>query len=352
MLADTPTGNDPRFVEGTVIAVDSKRFVCKVMTDFKQFYDGVPWASNVFDTPVFNDRVRVDNVQGYPIITCILSRVGTPSGFTPNIDTGEGIDTGNYSTLGRGLVIEPNKPEDLVSGDKIVSNEMGGVYGLLKGGTFIARASKLAQILLSKYDDLVRIVGRNYELFTDTFADYAVSVRGRIYRYIGYGDTLENSRGDIHKYQEYYGDVALGQFLGGSYYGVDSGTYPVATDIIRRMLIVGDPNSIFRQDLYKSTGQYHTVVQNAGATIYTYVNQTNGTYDVKTLNGTYTQITTTPTSVIVTYNGTNKVTIDNDKIELDFGGDSKVSVTSSQLELSYNSGAHFIKVDATGTHLG
>lgn len=336
MLFDIPYGNDPRFFEAYVLAVDNQRKVCKLLTDFKQALDGVPWVREVGE-PVFNDRVLVSTILGYPMIHGILSRVGEPTDYSPDIDDGAEVDTGSYSQLGRNLVNDPEKPKDLVSEDKIVSNRMGGLFGLLKGGTFVARASKLSQILLSKYDDLVRIVGRSYELFTDACTDVAVSVRGRIYRFKGYADTLANSRGDIYKYQEHYGDTVLANQLKWNYYGFTPGSFsalPAANDVIRKYLVSGTPNNLFEQRVHL-TGQYYTVAQNAAGSATTIVNQTNATFDVQTTNGTHTRITTTPTTVTVTYNGTNTITI-----------------TSSSINLSYNSGAHFTTIDATGVHLG
>lgn len=369
MIFDVPNSNDPRFFEAYVLAIDSQRKVCKLLTDFKQALDGVPWAHGI-EEPVFNDRVQVSTILGYPLIHGILSSIGEPSSYSPDIDAGTEIDTGNYSPLSRNLVHDPEKPKDIVSEDRVVSNRMGGLFGLLKGGSFVARASKLSQILLSKYDDLVRIVGRNFELFTDACTDVVVSVRGRIYRFTGYADTLSNSRSNTYKYQEHVGDTVLSSLLQGNYYGYNPTTFailPAANDTIRKYLITGTPNNLFQQDVHL-TGQYYTIVQNAAGTASTYVDQTNATFDIKTLNGTFTRITTTPTSVVITYNGTNIVTIDSGKIKADFGGTNTVTIDSGKIEadfggltkctldsakaqLNYVSGGNTVSANATGVEL-
>jgi len=370
MLFDVPFPNDPRFFEAYVLAVDNQRKVCKLLTDFKQALDGVPWDAGI-EEPVFNDRVQVSTVLGYPVIYGILQRIGEPATYSPDIDNGAEIDTGNYSQLSKNLVHDPEKPKDVVSEDKILSNRMGGIFGLLKGGSFIARASKLSQILLSKYDDLVRIVGRSYELFTDACTDVVVSVRGRIYRFVGYSDTLSNSRGDIYKYQEHYGDTVLAQTLKWNYYGYTPTTFaalPAANDIIRKYFVTGSPSNLFQQDLHL-TGEYYTVVQNAAGSSVTYVDQTNATFDVKTTNGTFTQITITPSVVTITYNnsntitidsgkieatygGSNKVTIDSGKVEMNYGGSNKVTANSSGISFSFNNGTHFCNVNSSGITFG
>lgn len=353
MLYDVPNPNDPRFFEAYVLAVDTQRKVCKLLTDFKQALDGVPWIQDIED-PKFNDRVLVSTILGYPVVHGVLPGIGESATYSPNIDDGTEVDTGNYSQLSRNLVQDPEKPKDLLSEDKVISNRMGGLFGLLKGGSFTARASRLSQILLSKYDDLVRIVGRNFELFTDACTDVIVSVRGRIYRFTGYADTLSNGRGDVYKYQEHYGDTVLSTALRGNYYGYNTTTFaalPAANDIIRKYFVTGTPNNLFQQELHLS-GQYYSIVQNTAGTASTYVDQTNATFDVKTLNGTYARITTTPTSIVVTYNGTNVVTVSSSKLELDFNGSNKATVTSSSISLSYSSGTHFCTIDSTGVHLG
>jgi hypothetical protein len=313
-IFETSRSSDNRYFEGYVLAVDIKRAVCKIQTDYGQSLNGVPWISSIYDSPEFTDRVLVISTLGYPIIVGILPRVGLPTETATPIDTGESeADPGNYSALSQNLVNDPLKPWDMVGGDKIFSNQMGGLFGLLRGGTFIAKASKLAQILISKYDDLVRIVGRNYEVFTDLSSDIIASVRGRVYRFIGYSDTLANGRGVVYKYREYYGDTVLGGLLHGDYYGQTPSSFEALTAadaIIRKYKIVSGANTLFYQDLYHDTGRYYTKVQNVGATAYTYIDQTNAIVDVKADNGTdYTRIEVEPQSVTVTYNGVNTIKI-------------------------------------------
>lgn len=406
MIFNSSHDPDSRFFEGTVLAVDHVRSVCKILSSYRQSFDGVPWLSSIYDPPVFGDRVLVATVTGDPIIFGILPRTGLQNANTPNIDTDTVTDTGNYTSLANGLVNDPDKPSDLLSGDKVISNEMGGVVGLLRGGTFIAKASRLAQIIAFKYDDLVRIIGRNYELFTDSCIDVIASVRGRIYRFKGYADTLSNARTDSFKYEELYGDTVLANSLKWNYYGLTPVTYaaqPVANEVIRKYKILNGGNLYFYQDLYHNDGRLYTKVQTSSTTAYTEVNQTNATYDIKTDNGTsFTRIQTQPGAVTITYNTsgtvytvtldnskaeiklvagsvTNTITVNETKIEAKFDDGSIVGTTTmdaNKVEHSYDSGSsvnrmyldpttasldfnvvagvptHFIKVDSSGVHLG
>ena len=340
-MFSTPISNDTRFFEALVLGIDSQRDVCKILTSFNQSMSDVPWVSSIYESPVFGDRVFVSTAMGYPIIVGILPRIGEDDGTNAVIEDGSGIDTGNYSSLNRGLVNNPSKPSDIVSGDRVVSNDMNGIYGLLRGGSFIARASRMAQILLSKFDELARIVARNYELFTDFTTDIYASVRGRVYRFVGYSHTLSAGRADTYKYQELYGDTVLGDSLKWNYYGLTPSTFsaqPASNAIIRKYRVVDGANTLFYQDLYHDTGRYYTRVQNSAGTTYTYLDHVNNSYDLKSDDGTtFTRVQATPGSMVVTFNGpnVNKITVNNDMIEL-----------------SFNNGAHYLRVNSTGVHQG
>jgi hypothetical protein len=330
--------------------------------------------------PLFNDRVFVNTAMGHPVITGVLPRVGEEDAAAPQIHTGERIETGNYTALSRSLVNNPAKPTDIVSGDKVISNRMGALLGILRGGTVTAKASRLSQILLSKYDDLVRIIGRNFELFTDLSVDVYASVRGRAYRYTGYSESLSAGRSDNYKYEELHGDTKLANSLRWNYYGLTPSTFsalPAADSIIRKYRIINGANLYFYQDLYYNDGRYYTKVQNSAATAYTEVNQTNATFDVKTDDGTsFTRVQTQPGALTLTFDGTNDgslvidgtnlkltyiiggnshtILINSSKMELTYVGatTNKAIIDGTKVQLSYNNAAHYITVDSTGVHMG
>ena len=58
-------------------------------------------------------------------------------------------------------------PNDLMPGDKKIMGKAGNFLGILSGGLTILQAGKLSQIVMSKLGDLVRIVSRNFEVFSD-----------------------------------------------------------------------------------------------------------------------------------------------------------------------------------------
>jgi hypothetical protein len=58
-------------------------------------------------------------------------------------------------------------PKDLMPGDKILMGKLGNMLGILAGGVSILKASPLSQIILTKFNDTVKVVSRNFELYSD-----------------------------------------------------------------------------------------------------------------------------------------------------------------------------------------
>ena len=69
----------------------------------------------------------------------------------------------------KGLGRKPYRwgPADLMPGDKMIMGKLGNYLGILSGGLAVLRGGPLSQIILSKYRDYVKIISRNFELFTD-----------------------------------------------------------------------------------------------------------------------------------------------------------------------------------------
>lgn len=356
-LFASPTTGDHSTLEGEVTSVDAIRKACQVKTAFGQNLTGVIWLNHC--SPRFGDRVLMNTSTTNAIIIGVLPKIGTDTDFAVNIDSdGSQVisDTGNYAGLGNGVLNDPDKPGDIIAGDQIISNDAGGLYGLLRGGGFIAKASRLAQIFLSKYDDLVRIVGRNYELFTDMCIDVVANVRGRAYRFIGYSNSLANARNDIYEYQEYYGDTVLGEQLRGNNYGYTPITFaalPAANSVIKKHTVRTAANQLLMRSETNTNGEVLTEVQNAAATSVARFNHTSGLIDTKvTVSGAYTQVKHDGATVTASYNGVNTATISTSSITLSYNnGAQTVVLDGTKVYLSYGSGAHSVTIDNTGVHL-
>lgn len=239
--------NDPNsvFVKAKVLNVDIKRGVCRCVTDNGHMLTNVRWGY-----PLGQHKERGDNSHPVPEERVVLVKVagehvifmstGAPqvldSTVRASINRGRGAsdfhERFNQSNGDDNLRREGSSPSEMVPGDKVFTGDRGGLFGLLRGGTFIAKASALSQLIISKLDDLVRIVSRNYEMFSDAMVHYSVNLRGRPYTYLGYFQTQTSSRQDSPDYYEVFGDVACGDEAKESYLS-DGLTLPATDDVVK-----------------------------------------------------------------------------------------------------------------------
>jgi len=56
---------------------------------------------------------------------------------------------------------------DLFDGDKVLSTGEDVTLGLFQGGIALLKASPLAQIVLGKYKDFIRMIGRRFQIYSD-----------------------------------------------------------------------------------------------------------------------------------------------------------------------------------------
>lgn len=344
-MFNNPSRIDSNFDEGYVSEVDPYRGFCKVKTIRGQNLDQVQWgqssggSSRAGDrvTPTMGDRVVVMYGLGYPLIICFLSRTQTSdSAYPKHIDTGDSIaDTGNFSPEGINAINDINKPGDMAVGDRVIGSSGGGMLAILRGGSILMRSSRLAEIFVSKWDDVVRIVSRNFEHFTDVSSDIIKNIKGRVYRYTGYAATSDAAKIENYGYNLYYGDVALAQAVKTGYQNY-SGS-PATSSII------------FREE---SGIMYRTVDGSSGA-----VTQVVGS----------TKIYQDNTKVTVDFGGNHIATWDGTQIKLDYEGQQTVTLNGSQIDLKHSSGAevnlsssgvnatyngHYVKVTSGGVQMG
>lgn len=211
-------------IEAKVLTVDIVRSVCKCRTDRGQELVDVRWGYSLGQHkergdnshPVPEERVLIISARGEKYIFMSIGSPQVPEASTrSSISRGRGISGFHdklNNTLGNDLLRrEGSTPTEMMPGDKIYTGERGTLFGMLKGGTFIAKASGLAQLIISRLDDLFRIVSRNYEMFSDAMTHYSINLRGRVYSYIGHYKNQMSSRVHSPDYYEVFGDVAAGE---------------------------------------------------------------------------------------------------------------------------------------------
>ena len=352
-MFSNPTKIDYSLDEGTVTEVDATRKFCKVKTMSGQNLDAVKWlyssggSSRGGDrsTPRLGDAVVIHNGLGYPLIIGYLPRIaGGDNIFSSPIDVGEQlVDTGNFSYGSNDVRPDQNAPKDMVSGDRIIGSEGGGFIALLRAGSVLLRSSRLAEIFVCKWDDLVRVVSRNWEHFTDLSSDTIKHIGGRLYRYTGYANNVGEGLSENYKFNQYWGDVSLGEKGKADYINIQDGAGPAQDDRIYKEEIVtgsGASDTLRYTREIHLTGEHFVRVQNDGNTLFSQMDVTNTTADIKTSSGdgsTFTHFQQTKDQTIVSYNDTNIITINKDEILLNFSGDPTILMDANGVHAKFGS---------------
>lgn len=247
MILNNPIPPSPYILEGTVYEVDLKRWVCKCKTNGGQVMKSVPWSaasggagrSGVVTSPRVGDRVYISTHTGAPVIIGFKSIIYEQYlGESNHIVDGpvdiDSVDTGNLSFMSDPtLRVNQALPPDAVVGDHLLSTEGGSLVGALRGGSVVLKASPLAQVYLTKLDDLYRVMSRNQEHFSDAHTDVVANRDNRPYRFLGYADTVKDVRQDRYNYFELYGDTAAAEAFKGKYRVVEPSAVPENEDILR-----------------------------------------------------------------------------------------------------------------------
>lgn len=208
----------------TITAVDIKRSVCKCISDLGEILTDVRYLIPVGGSdgtgsqfhPVENTKVLVDVSTGFPFILGAIPAEGTQDVRRPNIgrqDVDE-PEIADYTTIKTGdLIRGPGTPRDQRPGDIVTTSDGGGMQGVLSSGTVISKASPLAQMICSRYGDVVRVVSRNFEHFTELDKTQKVSIRGTLYERIDtYRDPVK-SRGEVPNIVKYRGNVQAAELI-------------------------------------------------------------------------------------------------------------------------------------------
>jgi len=376
--------------EATILQVDHQHCLCKVRTLRGQVLHQVRWLTPFGGStrgsdrisPHMGDRVMIEHGLGSPVIVGFFPRLQTSDGATPlSLANGEvAIDLGSYS--GANLAVpDQNKPKDSVGGDRLISSIGGALLGLLRGGTVLLRSSRTSEILLSKYQNLVRIVSRNFEHFTDTSSDVVKNFKGRVYRYVGYSKDFVEAKNEIYKYNQYFGDVVAAEAVKTNYVSFE-GTLPAVTPVIFKEQVLNEAQAEIMRRTVELSGDEEVWIKvvtpdgdppiftrmkaTGGVLTFSYADQNTITVkkdfiqairsdgaelilDPQGLRANFQDghVNMSSGSVVTTFSG-NTVTVDAGKIEAKKGGTTMI-VDGSNASLV--SGGHSCIVSASGVAL-
>lgn len=214
---------DSTYKEAIVLAVDIRRGVCKCRTREGHFLSNVQWArplglaqeNGESYSPLPGEVVVLTEVGGEPLIlfskTVLTSKDATTRArISPYFEGDETVNRYDLGVIGSSNRMEGASPDYILPGDRVQTNDRGSILGILRSGSVLAKAGPLAQIFLTRMDDLVRVVSRNLELFSDSFLQVSANVKGKLYTFRGYFKGTKASRAEEPEYYEVLGNVAVG----------------------------------------------------------------------------------------------------------------------------------------------
>jgi len=224
-ILNSPHKYSPSLIEATVTHVDPVRYFCTVTTVNGKLFHDVKWvvptggstSEGFHMTPNAGDQVLVTTELGYPLILGCIPRANIPDAVISSVTNSPSTTLIPGDTMLRGEVVNgPGKPSDFSVGDLTYSTSSGNSISILKGGVNVFKASSLSQLVMSKYEKLVRVVASNYQRFSDGMSEVTANVAGRMYTWRGFDTDIRRSIEGRELYNEVFGDVAAGEVLRGS----------------------------------------------------------------------------------------------------------------------------------------
>ena len=172
----------PSFQTGTVVAVDTANYNCHVLTA-----DGVSLSDvrlmNITGGPQQVEVSWLHNYLGAPVLIVEIQGVWYIIGTLPYAgDRSQGMESGSFipenitfKDATKTVSVPNNKqysfkkysPTKFLPGDKVLSADGGASIGVYIGQLVVIKAAALAQIILGGIRNFVRIIAREFSLFTD-----------------------------------------------------------------------------------------------------------------------------------------------------------------------------------------
>lgn len=335
------------FTKAEVLSVDILRGVCKCKTRRGMLLNQVGWLSIPGQfretgenfSPLPGEVVYLTNVDGELLIIGskrVLdygSSIRSSIGNAPPVDAFK--DNYNISPLSGQSLSGGSMPMGQVPGDRTTTNDRGGLFGLLRSGSFIAKASPTAQLFISRIDSLFRIVYRNLEEFGESIVRVSVNLRGRLYNYKGTFNTQAKSQADIPVMYEVDGDVAAGQVAKDKYLtatglpGTDNKIYTRVVPLYdgdgneigkTHRVVLGSDGSFNQEALSESQDSFSTIVQD-------YSNLTLTVTDSGGNSFTHLE----PTKFTINSAGTVIATFDGTTKKITLHADNEIDLTTTTL---------------------
>lgn len=310
------------FFEAYVAGVDLKRSACKVRTDSGQTISGVRWlkgagGSNSYgdnSAPSEQDRVMILKLPGnqhwilgyIPVVTNDNVKAVGPAlgkqGEAPE-------ELANFSTAQSDTVSgDQSMPADQRPGDWSRTSHGGGMIALMRAGTVLAKASPTSLFMLSPFDDLGRLVTRNWEHYTDVDSVKKISSGGAVSSIHEFYPTSARARSELPSMRETRGGADAVGDAGG----------------IARRVTFDDGGTMTSQQTEYANGRKHELVTTGGSTV----------ESDTTITGKFTKVHGGDTTYFnmnessIHFDVANDIKVDADKngIIIDAAGQAKITI--------------------------
>lgn len=163
-----------------VLDVHPDTYTCDVKTERGQYYGSLPWprifmspdgmAGDV-SVPMRGQTLAIHNELTEPQLSFTIPHrldVTTPPGEHRIVhgSTPVGGQDGVYTATGR-QDYRGGMPADLLPGDWARVGSQGNLVAVLEGGTTVLKASELSKVIANSVGDLLQLIGRNTDLYSD-----------------------------------------------------------------------------------------------------------------------------------------------------------------------------------------
>lgn len=318
-------GAGATFFEAYVAGVDLKRAECKVRSDGGQTISGVRYLKSAGgangygdnSAPAEQDRVLVMKLPGnkhYIIGSIGVLTNSNTKAIGPAVGRqGEAPEElANFSAAQSDSVAgDQSVPADQRVGDWSRTSHGGGMIALLRAGTVLAKASPTSLFMLSPFDDVGRLVTRNWEHYTDVDSTKKLSVGGAVSMVHEVFPTAARARSELPSMREIRGGADAVGDAGG----------------IARRVTFDDGGTMTSQQTEYANGRKHQIVQTGGSTVET--DTTINGHFTKVHGGDTTYFNMNETSVHFDVAGDIKVDANKDGLIIDAGGQAKITIPKS-----------------------
>lgn len=321
--ARSPGGSNALFYEAYVAGVDVKRHECKIRTDYGQTINGVRWLKDggadgygENKIPTERSRVLVMRMGNTHIIMGSLGLITNDNIRTPGPSIGKqggiNIEPTNFS-VAQSVTIsgDQSTPTDQKVGDWSRTSHGGGMISLLRAGTVMLKASSTSMFMLSPFDDLGRLVTRNWEHFTDVDSTRKVSSGGAVSMTHEVYPTSSRARNNQPSMREVRGGADAVGDAGG----------------IARRTTFDDGGTMTSQQTEYANGRKHQLVQTGGSTVETDTTITG--HFTKVHGGDTSYFNMNETSVHFDVGEDVKVDATKEGIIIDAAGQAKITIPRS-----------------------